>query len=151
MSLRRPAPSRPSGLASLLRLSGMAVVLALAVTGCASGGSSAAGSTSQDAPASSRDRLTPADFAEQPEQTLYQAIRRLRNHWLRARGAGTSVSRDAAVIVVYIDGQRSPGGIEDLRRFRVRNIKQVDYLNSSRATTRFGIDHNAGAIMVTTG
>jgi hypothetical protein len=134
----------------LLRLAAVALALALPLSACASSGASSTGAT-DTSPASSRDRLTPEDFAAQPDQNLFQAIRRLRNHWLRPRGAGTSITQNAAEIVVYVDGQRSPGGVEDLRRFRVLDVAGVEYLNSSRATTRFGIGHNAGAIMVTIG
>ena len=133
-----------------LRLAAVALALALSLSGCASSGASSTGAA-DTSPASSRDRLTPEDFATQPDQTLFQAIRRLRNHWLRPRGAGTSITQNAAEIVVYVDGQRSPGGVEDLRRIGVRNVAGVEYLNASKATTRFGVGHNAGAIMVTIG
>lgn len=80
-----------------------------------------------------------------PELNALEAIQRLRSGWLRVRGAA-SFSRPQG-IRVYVNGM-ARGGVEELRALRATNIESMRFLSGRDATTRFGVDHTNGAIMV---
>jgi len=77
----------------------------------------------------------------------YSTIQRLRPHWLRARH--TSLTQDAEVAQVYVDGIRL-GLVEVLREIPLNTISYMEYLDGITATQRFGTDHGGGAILITT-
>jgi hypothetical protein len=91
-------------------------------------------------------------------------IRRLRPKFLQVRpsqslmgsssnaGAAASASRttQAVSIKVYVNNVRR-GSTEVLRQLPAVGITEIRYLNSSDATSRFGMDHEAGAILITVG
>ena len=112
-----------------------ACALALGLTGCASsgGGSRPAGASS--------NRIVQAELLELTDMDAYQAVQRLRSGWLRPRGGGTPR--------LYINGARR-SGLGDLRSYSANQIVQMELLNSSDATTRFGTGHQSGAILVQT-
>jgi hypothetical protein len=112
----------------------------LVAGGCASTGAGSAGG--------SRDEITREQLLEMPQATAFDVVRRLRGRWLRPRGAGTSMQLDASNIVVYVNDQREPGGINALRSFRAGALQSIEYFDSSRATTRWGTGHPAGAIVL---
>jgi hypothetical protein len=49
--------------------------------------------------------------------------------------------------VVYLNGTRY-GSVETLRSIHSTSIREIRFLNSSDATTRYGIGHLGGAILV---
>jgi hypothetical protein len=116
------------------------LVALLVVGGCASTGTGGS--------SGSRDEITREQLLEMPQATAFDVVRRLRGRWLRPRGAGTSVRLDPTDIVVYVNNQREPGGIESLRSFRAGELQSIEYFDSSRATTRWGTGHPAGAIVI---
>jgi hypothetical protein len=91
-------------------------------------------------------------------------IRRLRPKFLQVRpsqslmgsssnaGSAASASRttQAVSIKVYVNNVRR-GSTEVLRQLPAVGITEIRYLNSSDATSRFGMDHEAGAILITVG
>ena len=119
----------------------LAVILCLCA--CASGQS---GQTERRA----RDMsvLTTEDLQGQTGITLYDLIQRSRPNWLRVRGT-TSLTLRPDEIAVYRDGQRV-GGPSTLRDFTVESVEKVVYLSGPEASSRFGLDHQNGAILVTT-
>jgi hypothetical protein len=84
----------------------------------------------------------------------YYVVRRLRPHWLNARRAGPVMVSPQSVgewhIQVYVDGIHQPGGPEVLRSISVGDVPEMTHLDSSDATTVYGTDHTAGAIIVQT-
>ena len=81
--------------------------------------------------------------------SLYELLLRVRPNWLRTRGV-SSISQGAGDgVVVYRDGVRQ-GGVGILREFSVEMVESVRYLSGPEAASRFGLDHQHGAIMVTT-
>jgi hypothetical protein len=113
-------------------------LLALAAAGCASSGTT--GSRGGDP-----DVLTAEDLQTVQDLSAYDAVRRLRPAWMRARGAGTA----RATPIVYVDGMRR-GSLDELSSVRASEIQEIRYLSASEATTRFGTNNTGGAIVVTT-
>lgn len=99
--------------------------------------------------------LFPADLDPISDYTVIEAIRQLRPRWLRARGpsitlagGATRVERGDEIVRVYLDEIQA--SLRRLEVIPVDNVLRIHYLDAIRATTRFGIDHEGGAIMVTT-
>jgi len=108
---------------------------------CASSGSSAARGDST--------RIVAAEMEGQTFRNAYEMIRTLRPHWLDARG-NVSLSRPgSSQPVVYLDGMefRDPTVLRDVLAI---DVLEVEYINASEATSRYGSDHTGGAILVTT-
>ncbi len=92
--------------------------------------------------------LEGAELRAQAGSTLYDQIRRVRPNWLRTRGV-TSITLGADEIVVYRDGVRQ-GGLSVLRDFAVESVEVARFLSGPEAASRYGLDHQQGAILVTT-
>ncbi len=81
----------------------------------------------------------------------YDVIRRLRPSFLRTRGVSTMGSSREPALVVYVDMVKVNGsGGANLRAISAAQIGSIEYLNGIDATTRFGTDHGAGAILIST-
>ena len=121
------------------------VVLALFLTSCASGGTGSS--------RGSGNTLTAEEIAEVNALTAYEAVQLARPRWLTPRtlraGQTPSMGTDRAGPVVYLDGVRV-GTLDELRRLRADRVALMEYINPSDATNRFGTNHDAGAILVTT-
>ncbi len=136
-------------------------VLAIGSLGaCASSGSkapAAAPSTAASANAATAVRRGSANLIVQAEieaahlETIYDVIERLRPNMMRTRGQMGRVTAGGggmSTIKVYQNGTLI-GDLTMLRGIQASAVKQVEYLNSSDATTRFGTGNDAGAILVT--
>jgi hypothetical protein len=81
--------------------------------------------------------------------TAYDLVSHLRPEYLRNRGINDFTQTTAGTATVYLNG--SPyGQLDALRSVDAAIVTQIQYLSASDATTRFGIDHTAGVILVTT-
>lgn len=143
---------------SLRPLIGMCA-LALLTGACASGSSSSAPGATATSTAPKRgsaNLITESEIAGANLETIYDVIERLRPNMLRTRGqmgrlsgaAGSDPGASSSKIKVFLNGT-AIGDVSMLRGIQAASVKQVDYLNSSDATTRFGTGHDAGAIIVT--
>jgi hypothetical protein len=123
------------------RRAALALALSLALGACASGGggSSRRGSST---------RLTEADFASDVSLDLYSIIERHRPQWFQVRG--TASTQGPATIAVILDGTRQQGSVEILRSMRGGDVQEVSFMNARDATTRYGTNMTAGAIVVVT-
>lgn len=121
----------------------MVLLTALALApGCASTGS---GEERE-----SRDVLTRAQLENVDHLNAYEAIRRYRSLWLRSgRGQDSFESQGRRGLRVYLDDVYF-GGPNTLTQIDVSDIEEIRFLDKRRATTRFGIDHAEGAILITT-
>ena len=81
--------------------------------------------------------------------TAYDAVIRLRPSWLRNRGPISVQQPNAGQVVAYVDGLRV-GGADALARVPASAVVQIEYLSGPDATTRFGMGHDGGAILVRT-
>ncbi len=120
------------------RLTLAAFALVISLSGCASAGSSSGTSGRGGNP----DQLTEEALLEHQSLDVYSVIQQLRPRWLTSRGRGT--------IKVIVDGSPRMDGFQDLRSMRVSDVQEIEYLNASNATTRFGTGYDAGAIMIRT-
>ena len=77
----------------------------------------------------------------------YRAIERLRRTWLRRRGAQTAYNPDNRP-AVYVNGVRIE--FRELSGISDDHIERISLLSPTDATTRFGTNHTAGAIMIVT-
>lgn len=134
--------------------------LALVAAACASGGSSSAPAAGASSTAAVRrgnaNLITESEIASANLETIYDVIERLRPNMLRTRGqmgrlsgaAGSDPGASSSKIKVFLNGT-AIGDLTMLRGIQAVSVKQVDFLNSSDATTRFGTGHDAGAILIT--
>jgi hypothetical protein len=91
---------------------------------------------------SSRTRLEADVIGPQAHGDAHSLIAALRPHWLSSRSPVSSVR-------VYRD--RSPvGGAESLRSIPLDSVQRIEWLSGMDATTRFGMNHAGGAILVST-
>lgn len=82
-------------------------------------------------------------------ENAYEIVQRLRPRWLRPRGGPSFSNPAAGLAVVYLNGSRY-GEPEILRQIRAHEINTIQFLGGPAATTRFGLNHDGGAILVAT-
>jgi hypothetical protein len=121
----------------------LVTAVSLALLACASGPSS--GGTSRN-----RNVITQEEIEAQPTSTAYELVQRLRPTWLRNRGPSSIRSGSPSLPVVYIDEVWS-GGLEALSRVSTQIVREIQFINGRDATTKWGLDHGGGVIMVRTG
>jgi hypothetical protein len=91
----------------------------------------------------SRDEIRATQFPN-----MYDVVRSLRGNWVRIRTAesfGTS-----SALQVYLDQQRLTGGVDELRQMNPTNVESVRFFDPIAASARWGLDHGAGALLITT-
>jgi len=116
------------------------LVLAGVFAACASGYGGAAGGSGTARRNS--NLISAEEIAGASGGSAYELVRQLRPSWTVTRGGNTEP-------IAYVDGIRF-GSLEDLRNVAVEQVREIRYLDSREATTRFGTGHTAGAIEVTT-
>jgi hypothetical protein len=126
-----------------MRIQVLVPAVSLALLACASGPSS--GGTSRN-----RDVITLEEIEAQPISTAYDLTQRVRPTWFRNRGPSSIRGGSPSLPVVYVDEVWS-GGLESLRRVSTQIIREIRYINGRDATTKWGLDHGGGVIMVLTG
>lgn len=99
-----------------------------------------------------RDVITREEIQERaPDaKSAYDVIQRLRPQFLRTRPSGSMQNKNPVTVKVYVDGSLR-GGTYVLRDLISHSIISIMYLDGSDATTRFGTNHENGAILVKTG
>jgi len=135
----------------------MLVVASLALTACASvhvaPDVQLAGMPVEGTRASTSNLLVAEEIRRTDDRTAWAVVERLRPGFIVAAAQWSVGGRSAFYMdsarVVYVDGARA-GGLEQLRWIRAEAVQQIERLDGPSATTRFGRDHAAGALMVTT-
>jgi hypothetical protein len=126
-----------------LRLRGLlALALLLASTACGS----AAGAGPRPV-SSSRLRLTQEEMQKAVYSDAYAAVENLRPSWLREYTM--SLYGGPERVQVYLDGIKL-GGPEALRGISPTAVDHLEFLSAIEASQRYGLNHSAGAILVTT-
>jgi len=111
---------------------------------------SCASAPSTPAPRRDRNLITAEEIAAEPATSAAELLERLRPTWLRNRGPTSIGSGAPSYPIVYIDEVRS-GGPEALSRVSSQIVREIRFINGRDATTRWGMDHGGGVILVTTG
>jgi hypothetical protein len=124
------------------------VVLVTALAACG-------GSSGQQVQQSSR--VAPKDInlvtAKELEDPAVQgtdalsALRHLRPGYFLSRPGGSIQNKSAGTVHVSIDGG-SLQTVDNLSRYRVNDIAEVRYLNSTDATQRFGTAAGSGGVIL---
>ena len=109
-----------------------ALGLMLLAAACASGGGGG-GSTDQNL-------LTAADLAPYANQNLYDAVSRLRRHWIQ--GIGGRSPR------VFVNNDEM-GGAPSLQEYQTSMVAEIRFIRPSAAQTQFGPEYAGGVIQVT--
>ena len=146
----------------------LAVGLTLSAAACASGGSrasttgtsakGAAGATAATGATSSTRRGTSAgtranvltldDIQKAHIPNVFDLVSTLRPRWLQTRGVD-SFQRPSE-IQVYLGSTRMQGGLNALRELSSLGITRIEWVDGITASSRWGLDHGAGAIVVST-
>lgn len=141
MKRLRPSPSPPA--ARLPHAGWLLLLLALAlpfmITACATAGGPRSGG---DANTITREQIEESSFTN-----AYDLVRALRGNWLRKRGTA-SINNDGDVIV-YLDRTRY-GGPTSLREINTSDVERITHLSAREASSRYGLDHVYGAVLVET-
>ena len=98
-------------------------------------------------PGVNHDRvITSTELRSSANDTMYEAIDRLRPAWLGGESVGRSGTTRPSVYMnrLYLGG---PG---ELERVRVRDVVEVRLISPRLALDRYGADNPAGAIEVVT-
>lgn len=94
-----------------------------------------------------RNVITMDEVRELTRLSALEIVQRLRPMWLQPRGVDSF--RQSNAVAGYLDGLRI-GDVSALRNIRANDIKEIRYLDSRQATTRFGVGHPSGAVLVET-
>ncbi len=137
-----------------MRLRSLAVLFtALAMAGCASAGTGAGRSSSNNV-------ITAEDIAGRSESNAYDLIQALRPNFLRGRSGyssggsggggrrGGRSSGDAGTSVALYADSRQLNGVDDLRAIARSQIQEIRYYTPSDATMKFGQSNTNGAVQV---
>lgn len=115
------------------------VHVALLSSACAT-----SGPTRCPLPAASHSAVSAAELRATGAGDLLEAVRRARPAFLRGRVAGFDGGP-----VVYVDGIRM-GPAARLREVPLPDVSSVSHVAGLDATTRWGVGHGEGAVLVTT-
>ena len=96
-----------------------------------------------------RNLITLEELEPFQQHTAYYVIRQLRPNWLQGRGALSIRDPRDVTPKVAVDGMPR-GELGQLRTISVHLIKEIRFLNSSDATTRYGTGYAGGVIEITT-
>ena len=116
--------------------------LLLLVAACA--GSPRSGTTTTS---NSRTVLSTEEMQKAGYPYVFTTIQTLRPQWLQLRGQ--TRLRNPGQIKVYLDGSLL-GGPELMRQITTKSIYDARYLDGIEASQRWGLDHDMGAIVITT-
>jgi hypothetical protein len=133
--------TRGSRLATTLRRAVLAN-LVVATISCAS---ATGGSGSAD---TNPNVLTAAEIARgaASQGTAYEAVQRLRPHFLQTRGHPESAASDPSVLI-SVDGA-SLTRVEALQTISATKVREIRYLNASEAVERFGLLAKSGPVIL---
>ncbi len=79
--------------------------------------------------------------------TALDAIQALRGNWLETHGTNSFFS--PTTIKVYLDDAQV-GGVDELSSIAISEVVYIRHYDGIAATARWGLDHGAGAIYVST-
>lgn len=105
--------------------------------------------TAGPAASSSRMVLSTEEMQRAGYPDVFTTIQSLRPQWLQLRGSTRFRNNPPAQIKVYLDGSLL-GGPELMKQITTKSIFDARYLDGIEASQRWGLDHDMGAIVITT-
>ena len=121
----------------------LALMLTFLLVGCASS------RTGQNRESRDPNRITFEELRTAPRTNAFDLVQTLRPRWLQVRGPTSFEASRESPVMIYVDGVRV-GGPAQLRGIPVPGIEFLQYLNPTEASSRFGLDHTNGAILIVT-
>ena len=79
--------------------------------------------------------------------TVYDAVEALHQNWLQTRGVDSFST--PSQVQVYLDNTRL-GGVDQLHNIATTTVTWIRHFDGIAATGRWGLDHGAGVIYVST-
>jgi len=116
------------------------IAIAVLVLGSACAHLRAASASHSDRNIITKEQLTNNHFS-----TVYDAVESLRGNWLQTRG--TDSFQSPSQVRVYLDNTLF-GNVESMRSIATTTISFVRWFDGVSATARWGLDHGAGVIYI---
>jgi hypothetical protein len=96
----------------------------------------------------SPELITAEEIVESQAASAYEAVLKLRAHFLNSRGQTSVLNRSAPELPnVYLDGVKY-GPVSSLRNIPANQVAQIRLYRAWEASTRFGTGNVAGVIEV---
>jgi hypothetical protein len=80
---------------------------------------------------------------------LYEVVEVLRPRWLRPQGGPDTFTGEEGQVQVHMDGNWM-GDVDVLRGLSAAGVTSITWVRPSEASSRYGLDHSHGAIVVST-
>jgi hypothetical protein len=97
------------------------------------------------APSGDPNIITYQELAKHRFTDVYDAVQALHSNWLATRGTD-SFRTPSQVLVVFDDTQL--GDVSSLHTINIKSVVYIRYYSGIEATARWGLDHGAGVIFV---
>lgn len=111
--------------------------------------SCSSGRVARPAAIGGRDVITQAELDRVTDHSLYDAVQRLRPHFLKNRSIAAAGKPATSPLMLYVDG-RKMDSIEELRRLSPTDVSEVRFYEPQAANTKFGQNNNAGGAVAVT-
>lgn len=92
-----------------------------------------------------QDVITASEIEAAGVSNVHDLVQKLRPQWLRKRGEGSFFQQSD--VAVYVD-DTPVGGPDQLESISSADVESLQFLDSRRATFRFGSGHEHGIILV---
>ena len=121
-----------------------AALLAIGVSACSA-------ATQNPSVAGQRNVITYDEIlaSKNPAANAYEFIASVRPHFLRDRGPGSFRDTSPVTATVYLDDSML-GNLQSLRSISMTSVKEIRYMSGADATTRYGMGHTGGVILIKT-
>jgi hypothetical protein len=95
------------------------------------------------------DLIIQAELERTPELTLYDAVVKLRPHFLKNRSQTAHGKQPTRQLMLYVNGEKMDS-VDDLRRLSPTEVHEVRFYEPHLANTKFARYNNAGGAIAVT-
>lgn len=118
------------------------------ILGVLMAGAVACSARTSNRPSARQQRLiTTEEIDATRYRTAFEVVEALRPQWLQTRGRTSFRAHES--VKVYLDDSLL-GEPDQLRQITTNSIASIRFMDGTEATTRWGLDHGHGAIIVST-
>jgi hypothetical protein len=100
-------------------------------------------------PQGGRYLITQQELNTMSSMTLYEAVAKLRPHFLRNRSSTAFGKNPGRQLMLYVNGEKMDG-VDDLRRLWPSDVAEVRFYEPQLANTYFARYNNAGGAIAVT-